>query len=375
MPTRVDRNHLREFVTQVLVRCGLDHTAAHTAAKVVCYADEHGFTTHGCNALANIYAPRLRDGRISAAARPVVVVESTAGAVIDGNGGLGLLAMTAAVDLAGRRAREHGVGLVLVRNSNHFGSAGYYSLRLARIGLVGLVMTNCGPQGVVPPLGGTVRMLGTNPISAAVPAGERPPFVLDMSTTVVATGKLAAARAAGQRVPPGWLLDRDGSDVTDPQAYYDGTANVAWLGGRLATGGAKGYGLGLLVDLLCGPLAGAAYGPRSEALSGGLDGETGSGEPAADTDVGHLALAIDPAAFGPVEPFRAAVDEVLGTVEACPPAGERAVTYPGVPEATVAGDSVALGVALPPAVVTKLIELAASLAVPLPAELHQEVLA
>lgn len=360
MTTRVGLNQLREFVTEVFVRCGLDHTAALAAAKVVCYADEHGFTTHGCNALANIYAPRLRDGRIDADARPTVVTESTAGAVIDGNGGLGLLAMTAAADLAGRKAREHGVGLVLVRGSNHFGSAGYYSLRLAKAGLVGLVMTNCGPQGVVPPLGGTVRMLGTNPLSAAVPAGEHPPFVLDMSATVVATGRLAAARAAGQDVPAGWLIGRDGSDVTDPAAYYDGTADVAWLGGRLPTGGAKGYGLALLVDLLCGPLAGAAYGPRTEALGG---------EQAEDRDIGHLALAIDPGAFGPVEPFRAAVDEMLGTVQACPPAGERAVTYPGAPEARLASQAVALGVALPAAVLARLTDLGSSLGVPLPAEL------
>jgi LDH2 family malate/lactate/ureidoglycolate dehydrogenase len=251
--------------------------------------------------------------------------------------------------------------VVLVRNSNHFGSAGYYSLRLARAGLVGLVMTNCGPQGVVPPLGGSVRLLGTNPLSAAVPTGEKAPFVLDMSATVVATGKLAAARAAGSPVPPGWLIGRDGSDVTDPGAYFDQTADVAWLGGRLATGGAKGYGLALLVDLLCGPLAGAAFGPRREALDG---------EPVEDTDVGHLALAIDPAAFGPVDTFRAAVDELLGTVEDCPPAGERVVTYPGAPEARMAGEAVALGVALPPAVVAKLTDLGQSLGVPLPAELQ-----
>jgi LDH2 family malate/lactate/ureidoglycolate dehydrogenase len=362
MTTRVGLNHLREFVTEVFVRCGLDGATALTAAKVVCYADEHGFTTHGCNALANIYAPRLRDGRIDPTARPAVVTESTAGAVIDGNGGLGLLAMTAAADLAGRKARAHGVGLVLVRNSNHFGSAGYYSLRLARAGLVGLVMTNCGPQGVVPPLGGAVRMLGTNPLSAAVPAGEQPPFVLDMSSTVVATGRLAAARAAGQDVPAGWLIGRDGSDVTDPAAYYDGTADVAWLGGRLPTGGAKGYGLALLVDLLCGPLAGAAYGPRAAALSG---------EQVEDTDIGHLALAIDPGAFGHVESFQAAVDEVLGTVQACPPVAGHKVTYPGAPEARLAAEAVVLGVALPQAVVAKLTELSLTLDVPLPAELSE----
>ena len=357
MTVRVDPAQLRALVTAIFRRCGLAAGAAARAADVVCYADEHGFTTHGCNALVNIYAPRLLDGRIDPAARTTVVRRAAAGVVLDASGGLGLLAMTEAVDAAAELARTGGVGLALVRGSSHFGSAGFYSHRLAMAGLVGIAMTNCGQQGVVPPLGGAVRLLGTNPLSAAVPAAARPPFVLDMSATVVATGKLAAARAERRPVPRGWLVGPDGGDVTDPAAYFDRTADVAWLGGRLATGAAKGYGLGLLVDLLCGPLAGAAYGPRRDALQG---------HAAQDSDIGHLALAIDPAAFGSDGSFATGVDEILGTITACPPAGGNPVTYPGAPEATIAADAARRGVALPDPVATALARLATDLGVPPP---------
>ena len=219
------------------------------------------------------------------------------------------------------------MGAVAVRNSGHFGAAGYYAHRLAGQGMVGIAMTNCGAQGVVPPLGGAVRMLGTNPLAAAVPAGKTAPLVLDMSTTVVATGRVKAALRDGEDVPPGWLVSRsDGAAVTDPQAYVDGTADVQWLGGALATGGAKGFGLGLLVDLLCGPLAGAAFGPRREVLD--------DGPPADDTDVGHFVLALDTRAFGDRAGIEARAGELLETVAHCPPAGyTSAVTYPGAPEA------------------------------------------
>jgi LDH2 family malate/lactate/ureidoglycolate dehydrogenase len=359
MTVRVPTAQLHEFVTAAFERCGLDADAALTAADAVCYADVHGFTTHGSNALAGIYVPRLRDGRISAHARPQVISDTGAVAVIDGRGGLGLLAMTAATDLAADKAVANGVGLVAVRGSTHFGSAGFYTHRLAERGLIGLAMTNCGAQGVAPPLGGRVRLLGTNPLSAAVPAAQRAPFVLDMSTTVVATGKLQAAKLAGQQVPAGWLYALDGTEVTDPDRYYRGTADVAWLGGQLATGGAKGFGLALLVDLLCGPLAGAAFGPHRRVLDGG--------EPIADTDIGHVALAINPTAFGSAEHFTAGVEELLGTVEACPPAvpGGR-VTYPGAPEAQRAAESAIDGVALPTAVADRLRLLGADLGLELP---------
>ncbi|MGH8897242.1 MAG: Ldh family oxidoreductase [Egibacteraceae bacterium] len=364
MTTRVTPAQLRDLARDVFARCGLTDDDARTAADVVCYADRHGFATHGVNALVAIYAPRLRDGRINPAAEPQLVCETPAVAVLDGDGGLGLVTMTAAIDVAARKARQHGAAAVAVRNSSHFGAAGYYTHRLATAGLIGMAMSNCGEQGVVPPLGGALRMLGTNPLSAAVPASRLAPFVLDMSTTAVAAGRLNAARRDGHQVPVGWLVGHDGGDVTDPAAFYEGSADLAWLGGRLATGGAKGYGLALLVDLLCGPLAGAAHGPRSELL-------TSHGSPAEDRDIGHLALALDPAAFGDPSAIADRAQELLGVVAACPPAAYATeVTYPGAPEAKRALAADNDGVPLPDAVVAKLRELAAELDVALPEALR-----
>lgn len=357
----VEHTELTDFVHSVLLNCGLDDPAARTATEVICYADVHGFTTHGTNALAGIYAPRLRDGRIRAAAQPKPVVETAATAVIDGDGGLGVVTMVAAVDLAAAKAREFGIGMVTVRNSSHFGSAGYYTSRVAAQGLVGIVMSNCGAQGVAPPLGGLKRLLGTNPLSAAVPVATGAPFVLDMSTTAVATGKIRAAQREGRPVPAGWLVTPDGGTTTDPNAFFDGHAEVAWLGGTAQTGGAKGYGLALLVDLLCGPLAGAAYGPRPAALT--------EPEPAEDVDVGHVAIVIDPAAFGAAESFLAESRQLLDTVSAAPAAQAQRVTYPGAPEADRAERSRSVGVALPDHVAVALVRLGAELGVPVPAAL------
>jgi LDH2 family malate/lactate/ureidoglycolate dehydrogenase len=364
-------HELHTFGVELLCRLGVRREDALVAADALVYADARGLGTHGIGALATIYGPRLLDGRIDPAASARTVLEHGATAVIDARGGLGLVAMTRAMDLAASQARRHGVGAVTVRHSSHFGAAGYYADRAAEAGCIGLAMTNCGTQGVVPPLGGTTRLLGTNPIGAAVPTGSEPPFVLDMSTSAVAAGKVAAARRAGTSVPNGWLAGPDGADADDPQDYYDGRADMRWLGGRLATGAAKGYGLGLLVDLLCGPLAGAGCGPRAEALAGG--------PPADDDDIGHVAIALDPAAFGSPDGFRTGVDDLLSCLRASPPApGVPAVTYPGEPEARRAADAAALGATLPEHLTAPLVELAGQLGVPVPAALrsgHSETVA
>ncbi|WP_151771480.1 Ldh family oxidoreductase [Streptomyces abyssomicinicus] len=365
MTVRVPLAELTAFVQDVLTECGLDATSARTASDVITYADAHGFTTHGTNGLVNIYAPRLLDGRIAADAAPRVVQETAGAALLDGDRGLGLVTMDLAMDIAMDKARTTGIGMVAVRNSTHFGSAGYYTQKAAAAGLIGLAMTNCGAQGVAPPLGGTVRMLGTNPLSAAVPVTRGAPFVLDMSTTVVATGKIKAAHREGQEVPREWLVRHDGTPTTDPAAFMDEEADVAWLGGPAETGGAKGFGLALLVDLLCGPLAGAAYGPRPGVLKG---------EPASDDNVGHTAIVIDPSAFGSARTIAAENRTLLDTVVNSPAAAyaTRGVTYPGAPEAERYERSRREGVELPGPVAEGLAALAGRLSVVAPAALTGE---
>lgn len=368
MTVTVPVDTMSGFARRILSRCGLPETSASLGAEVVVYADERGFTTHGASALASIYAPRLLSSQIDPAAVPAVLMDNSATAVLDGRRGLGLLTATTGMDMAIQKAGKNGIGMVAVRNSTHFGPAGYYTHRAAQNGLIGLAMTNCGDQGVVPPLGGRVRMLGTNPISVAVPAGNCAPFVLDMSTTTVATGKIRAAREENRPVPQGWLAYTDGSTATDPDAYFNGSANVTWLGGTLVTGGAKGYGLALMVELLCGPLAGASHGPSPRRLTEGTQGE--------DTDVGHVLIAVAPAAFGAEARLSRGTREILETVSACPPAiAGGTVTYPGEIEAARAREARRSGIALPERVARDLTCLAEQLDLTVPSELLTETVA
>jgi LDH2 family malate/lactate/ureidoglycolate dehydrogenase len=325
MPVVLDRRELERFGVDLLGAAGISAAGALEASRVLMYADERGLDTHGHGALATIYLPRLLDGRIDPAARIRVLAEHRACVAFDAGNGLGLVSMTAAMDRAIDLARRFGVAAATVRRSSHFGAAGYYATRAAQHGCVGIVMTNCGAQRVVPPLGGKDRLFGTNPIGAALPADGQADLVLDMSTTAVAAGRVAAAAREQRAIPAGWLVGENGATVTDASALGRGEADLCWLGGELRSGGAKGFGLGLLVELLCGPLAGAAYGPQ-----GGLDPLAHERD---DHDVGHLALVLDPSAFPGGESFGALVAEVLQTLTESATRGDDPVRYPGQPEA------------------------------------------
>lgn len=348
----VDLQELQAFAARALVACGLDGEAAGRAAEALCHADAVGMDTHGVVNLPRIYAPRLRSGAVDPRARPEIVSERGAAATLDGHDGLGLLVGSVGMDEAIARARRHGVGAVAVRGSSHMGSAGYYALRAVRAGMVGLATTNLGSQRIARPPGGREPMLGTNPISVAAPAGALPPFLLDMSTTVVSTGQIRAAQRRGEAIPEGWIVDDDGRPVTDPFAYDAGAAHLLWLGGAPATGAYKGYGLGVLVDVLSGVLSGARVGP-----SPGRGTEDGS----VDRDVGHFFLALDVAAFRPPDDFRAAMDGMLAALRACPAGDDEEVSYAGFREAQVAQRRRSEGVPLEPEVRDALDRLAAEL--------------
>jgi LDH2 family malate/lactate/ureidoglycolate dehydrogenase len=314
---------LEEFTARVFAACGLRSEEAKTAAAALVYADRQGLSTHGIANLERIYVRKLLCGEIDAAARWQVIANGEATAVIDARRALGLVVGTSAVDLAIEKAHAFGVGAVAVRGSTHFGPAGYYATRALDRGCIGIAMSNLGAQAIAPPPGGTVKMIGTNPLSVAVPARTEAPFVLDMSTTVVSTGKVRAAARQGRAIPEGWLVDDNGAPVTDPRALDDGRAFLTLLGGRPETGAYKGLGLALLVDILAGVLAGADVGPDPRLL----EGERGK----LDSNIGHFFLAIDIARFRPLDTFGAAMDRMLGTLLACP-SRTGGVSYPGVAE-------------------------------------------
>jgi ureidoglycolate dehydrogenase (NAD+) len=226
-------------------------------------------------------------------------------ALVDGDSGPGQVAGILATDLSIELAREHGVGVVSVRSSGHYGAAAIYAVRAAQAGMVGMSMTNA-PPGVIP-YGGLEAALGTNPIALAAPAGDGRIFDLDMATSQVAWNRIYNARSQGRAIPEGWGVDVQGRPTTDPNAVEFG----------VPLGGYKGYGLALMVEILCGVLAGA--GVRWDVESG------------PHQDVGHFHLAIDPDRTVGRDAFAGVLGGLLGELRAIPPA-------PGFDEVLVAGD-------------------------------------
>jgi len=348
----VDYQELHTAVAGYFAARGLPSPRAATAATALCYGDLTGLDSHGLANLSRLYVPLLDSGRVDPAAEPHTLTDLGACTLLDSRRALGLWAATEAMDSAVTRARRHGIGLVSVRNATHLGCAGYHAARAATAGMIGLVASNCGGQRIARPPGGALAMLGTNPLSVAAPALDGHPFVLDMSTTVVPTGRIRAAARRGETVPEGWLEDRAGKAVIDPAAFDAGDAFLRWLGGEPETGGHKGFGLGLVVELLAAVLPGAAVGPAPAALEG-------DGRPHGhDDDIGFLALAIAPGVLRSETDFRAAVGSLFGTLLACPPLDEDTpVRYPGWWEAERAQARRLTGVPLSSELHAELVEL------------------
>ncbi|MFD3504074.1 Ldh family oxidoreductase [Streptomyces sp. NPDC058678] len=346
---RVPYRDLVTFVTEVFLARGLPEHRAGAAAEALCHGDLTGFTSHGITNLTRLYLPLFDAGRCDPRAEPRIVADHGASVLLDARRALGLWAATEAMDLAVERARQYGVGMVSVRGATHFGCAGHHALRAVRHHMVGLVTANCGRQRIVRPVGGRALMLGTNPLALAAPAGDRPPFVLDMATTVAPTGRVRAAARAGQSVPVGWLQDDDGAPVTDPAAFDRGQAHLRWLGGDPDSGAYKGFGLGLLVEVLSALVPGAGVGPQE-----------GKAEPAGpDDDIGYFMLAIAPGRLRPEAEFRTDAATLFGALLGCPPVrADEPVRYPGWPEDARSRDRRAHGVPLEPALHREMLDLA-----------------
>ncbi|WP_051831739.1 Ldh family oxidoreductase [Streptomyces violens] len=347
---RVPYQDLLAFVTDVFCTRGLPDARARAAAEALCHGDLTGFTSHGITNLTRLYLPMLDSGRCDPRARPRVLEDRGASVLLDARRGLGLWAASDAMDLAVERARQYGVGMVSVRGATHFGCAGYHALRAVHHHMVGLVTANCGWQQLTRPVGGRAPMLGTNPLALAAPAGDHPPFVLDMSTTVVPTGKVREAARAGREVPAGWLADDHGAPVTDPAAFDRGEAHLRWLGGDLDTGAYKGFGLGLLVEILSALVPGAGLGPHPET------GEQPNGR---DDDIGYLTLAIAPGRLRPEADFRTEATGMFGALLDCPPIRpDEPVRYPGWPEDARSRERRANGVPLARTLYEEMLDLA-----------------
>jgi LDH2 family malate/lactate/ureidoglycolate dehydrogenase len=291
-PIRVDFGRLRYFIALAFEGVGMPAADAQVVATLMAEADLRGSDGHGVIRLPQ-YLKRIRAGGVNLHPDIRVVKERAAMALVHGDNGMGHLVMKRAAEIAIEKARVAGVGWVGAQWSNHAGPASLYARMMLAHDMLGLYFA-VGNANHLPPWGGMEMLLSTNPIAAAIPAGEEPPIVLDMATTVAAYGKVKAKAARGEMMPEGWMIDREGKPLTDPKRAGEGFL--------LPIGGYKGYGLALVVGLLAGTLDGAAMG--RDVIDFNQDAQT-------PTNTGQAIVAIDPSAFGEVAQFKAAVDKLI----------------------------------------------------------------
>ncbi len=355
----VDAGALRGFVSLVLQAISVAPEDADTVADVLVTADLRGHESHGVARLDGFYVRRIHSGQIDPRATTTVLRESAATAVLDAGHGLGHPAGKRAMALCIDKARQAGTCVVTVRRSNHYGIAGYYAMMALPHDMIGVSCTNS--LAMLVPTRGRSPALGTNPIALAAPAGRRPPFVLDMATSVVPMGKVEAKARRDEPLPPGWAVDAAGLPARDAQAVLD-ASDAHQAGGLMPLGGLeaghKGYGLAAMVDVLCGALAGAragvaVYGEKYDR-----------GEPA---DVGHIFAAINLQAFGPVEEFKRSMDDYIDALHATPLADQSLpVLVAGEPEMEHERNRMLHGIPLHDRVAENLRDLARRTGVPVP---------
>src|SRR6195952_1784654 len=253
----ISEQSLRAFTQNIFLAMGCSNEHAALAADVLILSDLRGIDSHGVARLIG-YVRLWESKRINANPNITIVHETPTTATVDGDAGLGLVVAPFAMQLAIKKAELYGSGWVSVRNSNHFGIAGYHALMAVEKNMIGYAMTNASP--LVAPTYSNERLLGTNPMCYAFPAGNYPPVVVDMATSAAANGKLEIAQRAGKPVPEGWIQDGTGTFQTDPHALKSGGALLP-LGGDKEHGSHKGFGLSATVDILSAVLSGANYGP------------------------------------------------------------------------------------------------------------------
>jgi len=352
---RVRAESLRHFCQEVFQRLGVPKEDAIITADVLVAADLRGIDSHGVARLKR-YVDGLRTGRMIAKPKVQVIRESPSTALIDGGGGLGQPIGVRAMRLAIEKAKERGAGFVAVRNSNHYGIAGYYAIMALDSDCIGISMTNASP--LVVPTFGREAILGTNPISVAAPAGQERPFVLDMATSVVPRGKLELYHRLARPLLEGWAVDERGATTTDAGALLKSLSERSAGGGILPLGGRgeefgghKGYGLALMVDILSGVLGGAGYADKVHPK--------GEGDKMKPGNVGHFFGVLLIEAFRPLEEFKAAMDDLIRRLKGSKKAeGESRIYIHGEKEWEMEEERGKRGIPLHPRVITMMEEVA-----------------
>lgn len=342
---------LRLFTTNVFLKMGCSHTHAALAADVLLRSDLRGIDSHGVARLSG-YIRLWEKERINATPEIKVVYETATTATVDGDAGLGLVVAPFAMKIAIEKAAIYGSGWVAVKNSNHFGIAGYHALMAVEKDMIGLSMTNASP--LVAPTYSSERLLGTNPMCYAFPAGKYPPVIVDMATSAAANGKLEIASRANKPIPEGWVQDKNGNASANPNELKTG-GSLLPLGSDKDHGSHKGYGLSATVDILSAVLSGANYGPWVPPFVAFLDPPS---DPVGE-GIGHFLGAMRIDGFRPAADFKNHLDNWIerfksaGTVDP-----GKTVIIPGEPEYEFEQERKITGIPLIDAVVEDLNTLA-----------------
>ena len=302
----IHHKNLLTFSQQVLVKLEASEKEAFHVADNLVISNLRGIDSHGVGRLKR-YVEGIKVGYIIPNTKPEIVKESPVLANIDAKNGLGQPAGVYAMDLAIKKALDMGIGIVTVFGSNHYGFAGYYAMRALKHDLIGMSLTNSEP--LVVPTFGKNAMIGTNPISFAAPTKNERPWILDMATSVVPSGKLEVYDRLGKSIPEGWATDENGAATTDPSKVLKNVYKGLGEGGIFPLGGEgelhsghKGYGLATMVDILCGVLSGANY---CRDVKFYVDGKYKFPR------VGHFFLALDPSFFIDIESFKTRMDDLI----------------------------------------------------------------
>ena len=337
---------LEAFGASALTALGLPEQDAALCAVRMIDADLRGVDTHGIFRL-NHYSQRIKAGGINLHPQVHTVRENAVTALVDGDNGMGHVVMNFATELAIRKAAESGLAWIGTFNGNHAGAGAVYSTMPVAHDMVGMYMTVANANHMAP-WGGVELILGTNPISVAIPAGEEPPVVLDIATTVTSYGKVKLAAQKGESIPVGWMIDRKGQPLTDPRRSSEGFL--------LPIGGYKGYGLNVIIGMLAGVLNGAAFGRNVVDFNKDVVSRNNSG---------HMIMAMRVDNFQPVESFKQEMDRVIREIrESKRMEGVDRIWLPGEIEHYRIRERLKNGIPLAPIVVSNLRQLAVELNLP-----------
>jgi L-2-hydroxycarboxylate dehydrogenase (NAD+) len=301
---------LEKFMVKVMIKAGIPEADAKIVGDALLQADKFGFDSHGVNRLKSIYLDRIKEGILYPVTNYKIIKEGPTTAVIDGQNGMGHVISYNSMKLAIEKAKKYGMGMVTVRNSSHYGFAGYYPLMAVRENMIGITGTNARPS--IAPTFGVENMLGTNPMTFGIPSDEPFPFLLDCATSITQRGKVELYAREGKELPKGWVIDNYGESKTNSSEVLkdliSGNAALTPLGGvGEETGGYKGYGYATVVEILSAALQ---QGSFMKMLNGSRDGKK------IPYSIGHFFIVIDINAFTDPEDFKKTTGNILRELRA-----------------------------------------------------------